>query len=264
MVEDVASDRLSVPKFIAQLALKLMSSQIEERVHFDIMKLQPATFARNCSVPCVFIIGRHDRLVFPKRVLEIFDAYLGKQKTLIHSNGDHSSEREPHVLQQCYGFILQEITKNLHARAMPEQPLRFLDRIVGNGLLQMKNEFEAKFEQSGGGRQQRRDAGPVWGRHSAYNFDFYLDETRNEERMANADDRFDEYDYGEVSGRTPHRRNMSNSDRSMSFMIKGNDTHFVGSAHDISDTTKDDLQTYVKELSRGMYQASTNKGRRFN
>lgn len=253
---------MSVPKFVAQLALKLMSAQIEERVHFDILKLRPAAFARNCSVPCVFVIGRQDRLVFPKRVLEIFDAYLGKQKTLIHSNGDHSSEREPHVLRQCYGFIIQEIGKHMHVnRPTLEPQRRFLDRLEGGQMKLFAGQFEAKLQGVSGSRKEAPQQARYGSSRGSYNFDFYLDETRNEERMMNAEERFDEYDYLEPPSSAPHRRYASQSERSMSLMFKKEDPQLVGSTHDISDATKEDLQAYVKEISKGMKLATINKGR---
>lgn len=257
MVEDVASDRMHVPGFIAQLALRLMSSQIEQRVHFDILKVKPASFARHCSVPCNFIIGKEDKLVFPKRVLEIFDAYLGKQKHLIHSNGDHSSEREPEVLKQCYAFILQEISKNFYQNQRVEEvrPV-LLDRTFGDGLEKFKDQFLAKFDQMVGHNLKRLNTGHAYSRGN-YNFDFYMDETRNEERAANQAEHNEEYEQWEASSgwnHGSHGRHGSYSERSFSLLLKKEDAAF-GSTHDFSDSTKDDLQTYVKELSKGLQAA---------
>jgi hypothetical protein len=257
MVEDVASDRMRVPGFIAQLALRLMSSQIEQRVHFDILKVKPASFARHCSVPCNFIIGKEDKLVFPRRVLEIFDAYLGKQKHLIHSNGDHSSEREPEVLKQCYAFILQEISKNFYQNQKVEEmrpPL--LERTTGDGLERFKDHFLAKYDQMVGHHLKRLNTGHTYSR-GTYNFDFYLDETRNEERSANHVDHTDEYEQWEASSgwnQANHRPHGSQSEKSFSLFLRKEDATY-GSTQDFSDSTKDDLQTYVKELSKGLHAA---------
>lgn len=237
MVEDVASDRLKVPKFVAQLALKLMSSQIESRVHFDILKLKPAAFARSCSVPCVFVIGKHDRLVFPKRALEIFEAYLSRQKTLVYSNGDHSSEREPHVLKQCYAFVVSEVGKHLHNNRPTVEPKHnFVDRLTDNRLASLAVQFEKTVV---GPISSKRV--PVNYSRNSYNFDFYIDEVRNEEQMARHDEPFDEYGVGE-------RLRAVNSDKSMSLMFKREDV----STNDLSDVTKEDIQIYVKELSKGI------------
>lgn len=238
MVEDVASDRLGVPKFVAQLALRLMSSQIESRVHFDILKLRPAAFARNCSVPCVFVIGRQDRLVFPRRALEIFEAYLSRQKTLVYSDGDHSSEREAHVLRQCYAFIVGEVGRHWHnSRSTVEPQRRFVDR-VGDGRL---GALAAQFEKSVGESSVARPSLRPPPLRNTYNFDFYIDEARNEEQAVRAEEPFDEYGLGQ-------RLRAGNSDRSMSLMAKREDV----STNDLSDVTKEDLQVYVKELSKGI------------
>ena len=251
MVEDVASDRLHVPAFIAQLALRLMSSQIEERVHFNILNVKPASFARHCSVPCVFIIGKEDKLVFPKRVLEIFDAYLGKQKHLIHSNGDHSSEREPEILKQCYAFILQEVSKNFYLnKKIEEIRPTFVDRTIGIDLDRFKDQFESKFEQTAS--LNRPSPGTVYTRGN-YNFDLYVDESRNEERSANQLEANEDYEHWEASSGWQNGHGGSHSERSFSLLLKKEEANIGGSTGDFSDSTKDDLNTYVKELSRGMH-----------
>lgn len=261
MVEDVASERMRVPKFLAQLALRVMGSQIEERVHFDIFKLQPASFARHCSVPCVFIIGKEDKLVLPKRVLEIFDAYLGKQKHLIHSNGDHSSEREPEVLKQCYAFILQEVSKNLYLHRKPDEHRpTFVNRITGGSMDRFKDHFETKFEQMVDHNLKRSTAGHGYTRGN-YNFDFFLDETRNEERSANQLENHEDYENWEANSGWKHGRAGSQSERSFSLLLRKDEAHAFGSTGDFSDSTKDDLQVYVKELSRGIQTASSAKNR---
>lgn len=48
-----------------------MSSQIKNRLNFNILKLKPINFVKDCSVPCVFIIGKCDELVLPKRIKEM-------------------------------------------------------------------------------------------------------------------------------------------------------------------------------------------------
>lgn len=57
MVKDIANDTLHVPGFIITLLLKLLSKQIEGKVGFDIMHIKPVEFAKDCTVPCVFISG---------------------------------------------------------------------------------------------------------------------------------------------------------------------------------------------------------------
>lgn len=58
MVQDVAYENLKLPGFLVNVALQFMSSQVKSRVHFNILNLKPTEFARECSVPCIFIVGQ--------------------------------------------------------------------------------------------------------------------------------------------------------------------------------------------------------------
>lgn len=181
MVQDVAYEKANVPGIFSGLLLKMMSSQIEGKVGCDILKLKPIEFAQNCSVPCVFIIGKKDKLVFPNRVLEIFKAYLGKQKSLIHSEGDHSSEREIHVLGQCYNFIIHELNKDV-LRAQNRDEYKndtinmFLDEKMKNFELQFKDGIK---RETGQKKYQNRQSNKI--NNKEYNFDLFFDEARNEQ-----------------------------------------------------------------------------------
>ena len=124
MVQDVAYESLKLPGFIVKLALKFLSSQIEDKIHVNILEMKPIEFAKDCSVPCSFIIGNEDKLVYPKRVEEIFNSYLGKQKSIIRSSGDHSSERETYVIQHCWQIILKELKKNINIRRISVEPVQ--------------------------------------------------------------------------------------------------------------------------------------------
>lgn len=188
MVNDVAYDSLKIPGFITSMVMKVLSKQIQSKVHFDILKLKPAEFAKTCTVPCVFIIGKEDKLVYPKRVQEIFDAYQGKQKTLINSSGDHSSEREPHILKQCFGFILQTFKKNcMQNRVSIPQTLKFYDNCSDSKMSFFANHFKQNYEhafRSGSGK----NSGLYHSHNGRFNFDVYLDESRNEENIIRYED----------------------------------------------------------------------------
>lgn len=188
MVNDVAYENLKVPSFITAVVMKVLSRQIEAKVHFDILKLKPLEFARTCSVPCMFIVGKEDRLVYPRRVQEIFNAYLGKQKSILSSAGDHSSEREPHIIRQCFAYVLQEFKKNvaLGRSTVPPQTALFDDRFhqaLNDFGSAFASNYERAFRELGG-----RNAGLYHSHHGKFNFDVYLDESRNEENLVRQED----------------------------------------------------------------------------
>lgn len=181
MVKDVAYELLKLPGLIVSVALKLMSSTIKSKVNFDILKLKPIEFAKTCTVPCVFIIGEEDKLVLPKRVQEIFDAYAGKQKVIITSQGDHSSERESHILNQCFKLLFQEIKKNSY---VPRQTMTvvpdYVDTINDTYLNNLAKEFMNRVETNIRNTNTRRNIGNnLYSNHKAknFNFDYYADDS---------------------------------------------------------------------------------------
>ena len=186
MVKDVAYVHLKVPGLLVSMALKLMSSTIKSKVHFDILKLKPAEFAKTCTVPCVFIIGKEDKIVLPKRVQEIFDAYAGKQKMIITSSGDHSDERESHIVEQCYRLLYQEIKKNSY---IPRQTIKvkpeYVDIVKDNYLNNMSKKFLEKVETHIRESNTRSNIGNnLYKGHNtrSFNFDYDLNQTNQQRK----------------------------------------------------------------------------------
>lgn len=252
MVNDVAYDSLKIPGFITSMVMKVLSKQIQSKVNFDILKLKPAEFARTCTVPCVFIIGKNDKLVYPKRVLEIFDAYLGKQKSLIHSSGDHTSEREGHILKQCYNFMIQELKKNtVHSRSTMAKGIRFADNCDDQEFSSFSSTFLHNYPEA-----MKSNTGKNYGLYNAqparFNFDVYLDETRNEENVA----KYDEYRSG-----TSMRRatgigkfdNYSSSQREFTEEELLEDLTNLQMEPGVEPYTKEKYVNQVNEISRFMH-----------
>jgi hypothetical protein len=249
MVQDVAYESLKLPGFVVSLALKFLSSQIEKKVHFDILKLKPMEFARECSVPCVFIIGAEDKLVYPKRVQQIFDSYLGKQKSLITSMGDHSAEREPHILQQCYSLITKEFKKNLVApRATMEPPPVFVDSVSDDQLRVLAQSFVDRIEVNihNSERKQKNRAFSQGGGRK-FNFDVFLDETRNEENFFNPND-FNEQEL--IDYRMHARKNKMGGPSKKNF---GDEESFsirqMDGFNELGDVTEADFNENLNDLS---------------
>lgn len=142
MVQDIVYENYKIPGALVNPILSFLSSTIKKKVNFDILELKPVEFAKTCSVPCLFIIGEHDRLVFPKRVKQIFDAYKGKQKTIVVSEGDHASSREEAVVDQCYEFILKSLNnKGKHSEDF-QSPQEWVHNIPNSLFENESSEFE--------------------------------------------------------------------------------------------------------------------------
>ncbi len=80
MVNDIAKSKINiygVTNMIVNLALRYMKEKIKSLLGFNILKIKPIEYAKNCTVPCVFIVGEKEQLVLPKRIKEFFKAYKG-------------------------------------------------------------------------------------------------------------------------------------------------------------------------------------------
>ena len=250
MVQDVAYENMKLPGFVVSVALKFISSQIEKKVQFDILKLKPIEFARECSVPCVFIIGAEDRLVYPKRVQQIFDAYLGKQKTLLTSSGDHSSEREENILQQCYSFLSKELKKNSAPPRPSMEPRRFfVDSVANDQLKVMARTFSERVEVNIlNSEKKQKNRGNFAQSGKRFNFDVYLDETRNEENVLKDGQDFDEQallDYRMQARKTKNPGSMKAGGLpEETFSIKQ-----LEGLNDLGDITEAEFSENLKDLS---------------
>jgi esterase/lipase len=143
MVQDVVYENFKIPGALVNPILSFLSSTIKKKVNFDILELKPVKFAETCSVPCMFIIGKHDRLVFPKRVKEIFDAYKGNRKHLVYSDGDHASTREEEVFDQCYSFIEKSLKGQYPIEEHFHAPKEYVHNISPNVFEGDAADFEA-------------------------------------------------------------------------------------------------------------------------
>lgn len=236
MVQDIAYEQLSIPAMLSTMYLNLISQQIKNKVHFDILHIKPIEFAQNCTVPCVFIIGKQDKLVLPKRVTQIFEAYKGKQKQILNSSGQHSSEREPHIIKQCQDFIMQELRKNSqNMRRSVDRRERFLNTVSTNFLGSLANAFDERVR-ANFGKQLGASKPNVYAYGMKYNFDTYVDESRNEERVSSAGAHYEYYDHYEPE--IVHGNNAAGNHHSA--RMPGENQM------DISD---DDVEKYLKKVN---------------
>ena len=147
MVQDVVYENYKIPGALVNPILSFLSSTIKKKVNFDILELKPLEFAKTCSVPCMFIIGKHDQLVLPKRVKQIYDAYKGKRKTIVYSEGDHASSREEEVVDECYEFIEKNLKNQYPVQENYQTKREWVHDLPNNTFDYDVSEFESKIQQ---------------------------------------------------------------------------------------------------------------------
>ena len=60
--------------------MKLIGSQIENKIGYDLFDMNPGQAAEKISIPALFICGNNDKLLPPKTVIDIYRKYKSKKK----------------------------------------------------------------------------------------------------------------------------------------------------------------------------------------
>ena len=148
MVQDVVSTNYRIPGALISPILSMLAGTIKKKVDFNILSLKPIKFAETCSVPCMFIIGKNDKLVLPKRVQEIFKAYKGRVKQIVTSEGDHASSREEDVIEQGYSFITKQLNTQYPVRETFTPDARWVHQANKERFSHFASDFERRVNRS--------------------------------------------------------------------------------------------------------------------
>ena len=107
LVKDLAHSH--VPSFLLKPALKLISSSIKKRAHFDLSAVNPYAHVDHCFVPALFGVALNDLLVSPAHHGELlFHKYAG-EKVLIKFSGGHNDNRPEAFMEQAAEFLREKI-----------------------------------------------------------------------------------------------------------------------------------------------------------
>ena len=97
VAKEIVRDRANVPKFLTNMALKMVRKSIKQRIPgFDIFRFKPLESAEKSFVPALFIHGLQDQLVGPHHSQKLFDVY-GGEKEFEMVNGGHNDTRPPYI-----------------------------------------------------------------------------------------------------------------------------------------------------------------------
>jgi len=92
LVEELVKDKVSLPNFILNQALKLVKSTVLKKANFKLDDIEPLEFAKRCYIPALFVAAKDDGFVKPHHAKYLNDVYPG-DKNLISIDGDHNSIR---------------------------------------------------------------------------------------------------------------------------------------------------------------------------
>ena len=92
LVEELVKDKVSLPNFIVNQALKLVKSTVQKKASFKLDDIEPINFAKRCYIPALFVAAKDDTFVKPHHAKDLNEVYPG-DKNLISIDGDHNSMR---------------------------------------------------------------------------------------------------------------------------------------------------------------------------
>ena len=92
LVSELVSDKVSLPEFIVNQALKLVKSTVKKKAKFELDDIEPIKYAESCFIPCLFVHAKGDDFVKPHHSKKLYDVYPG-DKNLFNIDGDHNSYR---------------------------------------------------------------------------------------------------------------------------------------------------------------------------
>jgi hypothetical protein len=92
LVSELVSDKVSLPDFIVNQALKLVKSTVKKKAKFELDDIEPIRYAESCFIPCLFVHAKGDDFVKPHHSKKLHEVYPG-DKNLVNIEGDHNSYR---------------------------------------------------------------------------------------------------------------------------------------------------------------------------
>jgi len=87
LVTELVSDKVSLPDFIVNQALKLVKSTVKKKAKFELDDIEPIKYAESCFIPCLFVHAKGDDFVKPHHSKKLHEVYPG-DKYLVNIEGE--------------------------------------------------------------------------------------------------------------------------------------------------------------------------------
>ena len=92
LIEELVKERVNLPNFILNQAIKLVKSTILKKAKFNLDNIEPKTYAVRCFIPALFCHGKNDTFVNVHHCKDLAEVYAG-DKNVIYVEGNHNSPR---------------------------------------------------------------------------------------------------------------------------------------------------------------------------
>jgi tetratricopeptide (TPR) repeat protein/fermentation-respiration switch protein FrsA (DUF1100 family) len=124
LVKRAESRGVYVPGLVTKMALHMLQGSIKELANFSINDLTPLKFAKDCSVPALFIAAREDDFISAAHSEKIYEAYVGA-KSIAIVDGDHNSDRDSDCLSVAAAFLVKYMRLPTMSSPTKDSPSRF-------------------------------------------------------------------------------------------------------------------------------------------
>jgi hypothetical protein len=138
LVEELVKDKISLPGWIVNQALKLVKSTVQKKAKFKLDDIEPIKWAERCFIPALFVAANDDTFVKPHHSKMLHDVYPG-DKNIVFIDGDHNSSR-PRFFKDSAAIFFYNTLQVQHLKEISDNYAGFFNKV--------SNEDEAKPEES--------------------------------------------------------------------------------------------------------------------
>jgi hypothetical protein len=128
LVEELVKDKISLPGWIVNQALKLVKSTVQKKAKFKLDDIEPIKWAERCFIPALFVAANDDTFVKPHHSKMLHDLYPG-DKNLVFIEGDHNSSR-PRFFKDSAAIFFYNTLQVQHLKEISDNYAGFCNKVV--------------------------------------------------------------------------------------------------------------------------------------
>ena len=111
LIDELARERVNLPNFIINQALKLIKEIIKEKANFNLDDIEPINYAGKCFIPAYFCHAKSDTFVNIHHCKDLYNVYPG-DKNIVYVKGNHNTERPNHFKDSVVLFFYKALRCN--------------------------------------------------------------------------------------------------------------------------------------------------------
>ena len=111
LIDELARERVNLPNFIINQALKLIKEIIKEKANFNMDDIEPINYAGKCFIPAYFCHAKGDTFVNIHHCKDLYNLYAG-DKNIVYVKGNHNTERPIHFKDSVVLFFYKALRCN--------------------------------------------------------------------------------------------------------------------------------------------------------